>query len=107
MIRNATNRLVLNSGRRIIKNRLISSCTAVQQQHKEAVAAFSMRDAFRYSPDEGYIRTSAFNDVSMQNMTIDQYIWQDLGKFQDKCAIVSISIFGFLIESVLPLCPTV
>ncbi|XP_037036735.1 probable 4-coumarate--CoA ligase 1 [Bradysia coprophila] len=87
MIRNATNRLALNSGCRIIQNRFISSCSASQQKHKEAIAPYSMKDSFRYSPEEGYIRTSAFNDVSMQNMTIDQYIWQDLNKFQDKCAI--------------------
>lgn len=93
MIRNATKRLASNnlSGCRLLKNRLISSCSASTQKHKEAIVpAFSMKDSFRYSPDEGYVRTSAYNDVSLPNLTIDQYIWKDLEIFQDKVAIVSI-----------------
>lgn len=93
MIRNATKRLSTNnfSGCRILQNRLLSSST---QKHKEANVPFSMKDSFRYSPEEGHIRTSAFNDVSLRNLTIDQYIWEDLDKFQDKCAIVSIKNFS-------------
>lgn len=92
MIRNATKRLTSNNltGCRLLKNRLISSCNASTQKHKEAIApAFSMRDSFRYSQDEGYVRTSAYNDVTLPNLTIDQYIWKDLDLFQDKVAIVS------------------
>lgn len=91
MIRNATKRLTLNnfSGCRILKNRLTTSCCLSTQRHKEAIVPYSMKDSFRYSPEEGYVRTSSFNDVSLQNLTIDQYIWKDLHQFQDKCAIVS------------------
>lgn len=95
MIRNATKQLASNNvsnGCRIIKNRLISSCSASTQKHKEAIVPYSMRDSFRYSPDEGYVRTSSFNDVKLENLTIDQYIWKDVDKFQDKCAIVSKTI---------------
>lgn len=95
MIRNASKRLSSNnfSGCRILQNRMISLCSASTQKHKEAIVPFSMKDSFRYSPAEGYVRTSAFNDVALQNLTIDQYIWKDLEQFQDKCAIVSIKNF--------------
>lgn len=86
MIRNATKRF---SGCRLIKNRLLSTCNASSQKHKEAIVPYSMKDSFRYTPEDGYVRTSAFNDIQLQNLTIDQYIWQDLNKFQDNCAIVS------------------
>lgn len=94
MIRNATKCLATNnlSGCRMLKNRLISSGNVSTQKHKEAIVPYSMKDSFRYSPEEGYVRTSAYNDVTLPNLTIDQYIWKDLQKFQDKCAIVSIWI---------------
>lgn len=98
MIRNATKRLSNKlSGCGILKNRLISSCSASTQIHKEAVLpSYSMKDSFRYSPEEGYVRTSPFNDVTMENLTIDQYIWKDLDKFQGNCAIVSIKLYSFI-----------
>lgn len=98
MIRNATKRLASNNfnGCQILRNRLISSCSASTQKHKEAIAPFSMRDSFRYSPEEGYIRTSAFLDIAAQNLTIDQYLWKDLQKFEDKIAIVSNKFFFYI-----------
>lgn len=91
MIRNASKRFASNSfgGCGILKHRLLSTCSALPQKHKESIVPFSMKDSFRYSPEEGYVRTSAYNDVQLQNMTIDQYIWKDLHQFQDKSAIVS------------------
>ncbi|KAJ6633242.1 4-coumarate--CoA ligase 1 [Pseudolycoriella hygida] len=89
MIRNATKWLTgpnLN-GCRMLRNRLISTSSASTQKHKESKVPYNMRDSFRYSPEEGYVRTSSYNDVMLQNLTIDQYVWNDLNQFQDKCAI--------------------
>lgn len=98
MIRNATKRLASSNfnGCRMLRNRLISSTSASTQKHKEAIVPFSMRDSFRYSAEEGYVRTSAFLDVAVQNLTIDQYLWKDLQKFEDKIAIVSNNDFVFV-----------
>lgn len=89
MIRNATKRLNNLSRCQILRNRLISSCSASTQKHKEAILPYSMKDSFRYSEEEGYVRTSAFIDAAVQNLTIDQYVWKDLEKLQNKVAIVS------------------
>lgn len=44
----------------------------------------------RYSPEEGHIRLSPFENITSPNLTLDQYVWKNYKKWQDKTAIVSI-----------------
>lgn len=49
---------------------------------------FDMSASFTHSPQTGYVRHSAYASVEETNQRIDQFVWQDLAKWQDKIAIV-------------------
>lgn len=44
-----------------------------------------------YNPKEGYIRHSPIEPVSLPNLTLDEYIWQNLSKWPNHDAVVCVS----------------
>lgn len=81
MIRNIAKRCRLN----VLRHK--------QQHHALSTAAnpadYSMENFFTYSPETGYERTSSFPDITIPNVRIDQFVWKDYLKWQNKTAVVS------------------
>lgn len=44
---------------------------------------------FTHNPVEGYIRNSPFDMVVPPNLSLDQYVWQNISKWQNHVAMVS------------------
>lgn len=42
-----------------------------------------------YTPEDGFILNSIYEPITLPDLTIDQYIWKNVTKWQDKVAIVS------------------
>lgn len=42
-----------------------------------------------HTPEDGYIVSSPFEPITIPDLTIDQYVWKNLSKWQNKVAIVS------------------
>lgn len=50
-----------------------------------------IRNAYTHNPIEGYIRTSPFENVSPPNLPLDVYVWQNLSKYANHEAMVSVN----------------
>lgn len=42
-----------------------------------------------YSEKEGFVWKSGYEPISVPEMTIDEYVWKNVAKWEDKLAIVS------------------
>lgn len=38
--------------------------------------------------EQGFVWTSGFGQIAIQNLTVDQYVWKNMAKWQNKIAIV-------------------
>lgn len=61
--------------------RYYSSMTTVEQA---AESIFKFRE---YTPENGFIWNSPYEKIPIPNMTIDQYVWRNMAKWQNKVAI--------------------
>lgn len=50
---------------------------------------YDMSEAFTHTPELGYIRQSVISPLVLPNERIDQYVWKDVQKWQDKTALVN------------------
>lgn len=47
-------------------------------------------DNFRtYTPEDGFVVSSIYEPIALSDLTIDQYVWKNMNKWQNKVAIVS------------------
>lgn len=49
----------------------------------------SYQSYFTHNPVEGYIRNSPYDTVTTPNIALDQYVWQNVSKWQNHVATVS------------------
>lgn len=84
---------------RIIRVAVKSRCTAAaystgsgfkgrqylstKQQNKEQVVETD------YPPENGFIRYSPYENITIPNLTIDQYVWNNFQQYETKIATVS------------------
>ena len=74
--------------RNVLRN--ISTTTALAKTRtSKSPVNYTMKDCFRYSTEEGYVRTSSYDPIDILNITIDKYVWEHVNKWQNKTAIVS------------------
>lgn len=50
----------------------------------------SYQSYFTHNPIEGYIRNSPYDVVTTPNLPLDQYVWQNVAKWPDHVATVSL-----------------
>lgn len=48
-----------------------------------------------YSAKEGFVWKSGYEPISVPEMTVDEYVWKNVAKWEDKIAIVTINECGF------------
>lgn len=53
-----------------------------------AAAEFDMSASFTHTEADGYVRHSAFDPISLPNLRIDQFVWQDVQRWETKTALV-------------------
>lgn len=53
-----------------------------------ATTLYDMTKYFTHTTEEGFLRHSSFDPITVPNTTIDQYVWKDVAKWHDKIAIV-------------------
>lgn len=49
----------------------------------------SYQSYYTHNPVEGYIRNSPYDTVITPNLALDQYVWQNVSKWQNHVATVS------------------
>lgn len=49
-----------------------------------------------YNSKEGFVWKSGYEPISIPDMTLDEYVWKNVAKWENKIAIVSINIINFL-----------
>lgn len=65
--------------------------------YRQTSIDFDMANCFTHTEEEGFVRQSAYDPIVVPEMSIDQYVWRNLDKWQDKCAVVCFSfILGLL-----------
>lgn len=79
------NRLIKYSNR-VLEKYLYQRSFSVSSTNSKP---FDIAGSARYSPEEGHVRTSPFQSVTPTNVTLDQYVFQNYEKWQDKTALVS------------------
>lgn len=52
----------------------------------------SYQTYFTHNPVEGYIRNSPHDVVTTPNLALDQYVWQNVSKWPNHVATVSLNI---------------
>lgn len=62
--------------------------------------SYDMSKYFTHSSETGYERHSSFTDITVPNLRIDQFVWKDYLKWQNKTAVVSV-FFYIIIQSTL------
>lgn len=85
MIRNVTRDLVKKCARHDLRRCVSSSAVA---QSSFSGASYDMSKYFTHSAEDGFVRTSSFAPIELPNMRIDQFVWKDYLKWQDKIAVV-------------------
>lgn len=88
MLRNATRDFLKKCVRSELRRRVSSSVVA---QSSSIGASYDMNKYFAHTAEDGFIRTSSFTPIELPNMRIDQFVWKDYLKWQDKIALVSIN----------------
>lgn len=43
-----------------------------------------------HTPEDGYILNSIYEPITLPDLTLDQFIWKNVSKWQNKVAIVSL-----------------
>lgn len=86
MIRNAIRDLLKKCARNELRRCVSSSVIA---QSSSSGASYDMAKYFKHSAEDGFVRTSSFAPIELPNMRIDQFVWKDYLKWQDKIAVVS------------------
>lgn len=44
-----------------------------------------------HTPEDGFIVNSIYEPITIPDLTVDQYVWKNINKWQNKVAIVSYS----------------
>lgn len=68
------------------QTRTVSS-NSIETQPKDELCE-SMATFRSSSPEEGFVWTSRYGQVTVPDMMLDQYVWKNLSKWQNKTAIV-------------------
>ena len=55
----------------------------------------SYQSYFTHNPVEGYIRNSPFDVVTTPNLSLDQYVWQNVNKWPNHIATVSVLLYYY------------
>lgn len=49
-----------------------------------------------HTPEDGFVLNSIYEPISLPDLTVDQYVWKNISKWQNKVAIVSSSLIFFI-----------
>lgn len=44
-----------------------------------------------HTPEDGFVLNSIYDPISIPDLTVDQYVWKNVSKWQNKVAIVSLT----------------
>lgn len=70
------------------------SSMRVQKLFANKFTSVAIRNTFVHNPvyaeEPGFIVRSAYEDVPLSNLTLDQYTWLNISNWQDKVATVSV-----------------
>lgn len=56
----------------------------------KSTTAFPNLTNFRnHTPEDGFVLKSIYEPISLPDLTVDQYVWKNIAKWQNKVAIVS------------------
>lgn len=50
-----------------------------------------------YTPEDGFVVNSIYDPISLPDLTVDQYVWKNISKWENKVAIVSCAEIIFVI----------
>lgn len=42
-----------------------------------------------HTPEDGFVVNSIYEPITLPDMTVDQYVWKNISKWQNKVAVVS------------------
>lgn len=42
-----------------------------------------------HTPEDGFVLNSVYEPITLPDLTVDQYVWKNISKWQNKVAIVS------------------
>lgn len=42
-----------------------------------------------HTPEDGFVVNSIYDPISLPDLTVDQYVWKNISKWENKVAIVS------------------
>lgn len=72
--------------------------STVEQRSAAAQSEISLHkdilNAYTHNPIEGYIRNSPFENVVPPNVTIDEYVWQNVSKWPNHIATVCNNLYS-------------
>lgn len=49
----------------------------------------SLNEFRTYTAEDGFVLNSIYEPITLPDLTIDQYVWKNISKWQEKVAIVS------------------
>lgn len=75
--------------KKYVRNELRRSINSSAVAQSSSGAPYDMTKYFTHSAEDGFVRRSSFTPIELPNMRIDQFVWKDYLKWQDKIAIVS------------------
>lgn len=80
--------LCLNMNRSVRRHlaaiKWIRYCSSITSTKQIAKSVFKFRE---YTPENGFVWNSPYEKTAIPNMTIDQYVWQNMAKWENKVAI--------------------